>query len=450
MTEPKIQYARTSDGVNIAYWKTGAGKPLVYMPPLLSGMSKVAWEIPEFRRWYEELGKRCTLIAFDNRGSGLSERKVSELSMDSLVCDLSAVVDAAAAGEFRIFAAMDSAAVAVSYAVKNPERVSEIILLTPLPRPSRFMETPQARALLTLIDEDWDFFTETIVRYILGWSEGIKADRMAALYRESMTPEVQRALLQAELEMDVTDLLPRVSAPTLILHRRGVPNVTLDAITGVAAAIPNARLVLLEGELLPAYLGDIDATLAAIDEFISGESSSQPSVSAPAGGSLRTILFTDLVGHTEMMSRLGDSAGREVLREHERITREVLAAHGGTEVKTMGDGFMASFGSVTKAVECAIGLQRAFTKHEGEPLSVRVGLNAGEPIEEEGDLFGATVILASRIAAIAEGGEILVSDNVRSLSAGKGFLFSDRGEFVAKGFEDPVRLCEVSWREDAR
>jgi adenylate cyclase len=107
---------------------------------------------------------------------------------------------------------------------------------------------------------------------------------------------------------------------------------------------------------------------------------------------------------------------------------------------------MASFGSVAKAVECAISLQRAFAEREGEPLNVRVGLNAGEPIEEEGDLFGATVILTSRIAAKADGGEILVADTVRGLCSGKGFLFADRGEFVAKGFEEPVRIFEVSWR----
>src|SRR5437899_12694248 len=113
------------------------------------------------------------------------------------------------------------------------------------------------------------------------------------------------------------------------------------------------------------------------------------------------------------MSRLGDERGREVLREHERITREVLKANGGAEVKTMGDGFMASFGSVTKAVECAVALQRAFADHEGEPLNVRVGLNAGEPIEEERDIFGATVILAARIAAKAEGGCMLADATVR-------------------------------------
>jgi class 3 adenylate cyclase len=164
---------------------------------------------------------------------------------------------------------------------------------------------------------------------------------------------------------------------------------------------------------------------------------------------LVTVLFTDIVGHTEMMQRLGDAKGRDVLREHERITRETLKQHGGAEVKTMGDGFMASFGSVTQAMDCAIALQQAFARHTGtaaEPLHVRVGLNAGEPIAEEGDLFGSTVILASRIAARAQAGEILVSNVARELCAGKGFLFADRGETVLRGFEDPVRLYEVRWQ----
>lgn len=146
---------------------------------------------------------------------------------------------------------------------------------------------------------------------------------------------------------------------------------------------------------------------------------------------------------------MGDEQGRKVLREHEQITREILKQRGGTEVKTMGDGFMASFGSATKAVECAVALQRSFTERDGEPLSVRVGLNAGEPIEEDGDLFGATVILASRVAAQAAGGEILVTDTVRGLCTGKGFGFADRGEFVPKGFEDPVRIFSVQWLEGA-
>ncbi len=156
-----------------------------------------------------------------------------------------------------------------------------------------------------------------------------------------------------------------------------------------------------------------------------------------------------------MMQRLGDDKGRDVLREHERITRETLKAHGGAEVKTMGDGFMASFGSVTKAMDCAIALQRAFAAHSGstagpepvEGLHVRVGLNAGEPIEEDGDLFGSTVILASRIAAQAGAGEILIPEPLRHLLSGKSYVYSDRGEVALKGFDDAVRLYEVRWRE---
>jgi class 3 adenylate cyclase len=170
----------------------------------------------------------------------------------------------------------------------------------------------------------------------------------------------------------------------------------------------------------------------------------------PAVGAAVTILFTDIVGHTEMMRRLGDSLGRAVLREHERITRETLAAHGGVEVKTDGDSFMATFASTSSAVECAIALQRAFAKHAeggGEPIVVRMGLNVGEPIEEDGDFFGSAVILGARIKDQAGGGEILVPEAVRHMLAGKGFVFADRGEVVLKGFEEGVRLFEVRWRE---
>jgi class 3 adenylate cyclase len=242
---------------------------------------------------------------------------------------------------------------------------------------------------------------------------------------------------------DVTPLLSSVRAPTLVVKHTGLEYVSMDMTRRLATGIPNASMVVVEGKLTEA----VEQVQAAVDEFLGdtpGRPARLPEISRRFV--FRTVLFTDLVGHTEMMSRLGDEKGRVVLREHERITRDVLKQHGGTEVKTMGDGFMASFGSVTKAVECAIALQHAFAEREGEPLSVRVGLNAGEPIEEDGDLFGATVILASRIAANADGGEILVADTVRGLCSGKGFLFADRGEFVAKGIEEPVRVYEVSWR----
>jgi class 3 adenylate cyclase len=237
--------------------------------------------------------------------------------------------------------------------------------------------------------------------------------------------------------------------PTLVIRHTGVSWLSMESTRALVSAIPDCTMMSVEGGYLdhPGRTGRAIRDFLGLSQHPSSEAGGRPAAATAAlPSALRTVLFTDLVGHTEMMQRLGDTKGRDVLREHERITREVLRANGGTEVKTMGDGFMASFGSVTKAVECAVALQRAFAEREGEPLSVRVGLNAGEPIEEDGDLFGATVILASRIAAKAEGGEILVADTVRGLCSGKGILFADRGEFVAKGFEEPVRVYEVSWR----
>jgi class 3 adenylate cyclase len=184
-----------------------------------------------------------------------------------------------------------------------------------------------------------------------------------------------------------------------------------------------------------------------------------PAAPSPEPGAFRTILFSDVEGSTAFTQRLGDQRARELLREHERVVRECLKAHGGSEVKTMGDGFMASFGSATKALECAIAVQRAIAGWDtgvgghghapladAERLRVRIGLNAGEPITEGDDLHGTAVIAAARIAAQARGGEILASNVVRELVAGKGFLFSGRGKTVLRGFDDPVEVYEVRWQ----
>jgi len=248
-----------------------------------------------------------------------------------------------------------------------------------------------------------------------------------------------------------------VRSPTLILHRRQTPTLGAEGAEvakGLASRIPDARLALLEGASVAPWVGDEEAVLAAIDEFLGEGEKTGAGAEPPAAGAFRTILFTDVEGSTALTERLGDTKAREVLRNHERIVREALRAHGGAEVKTMGDGFMASFSSATRALECAIAMQRAFAEYNAgvgvqglAPLQIRIGLNAGEPIAEDEDLFGTAVILAARIAAKADGGEILASDVVRQLVAGKGFLFSDRGDVALRGFEDPVRLYEVRWRE---
>jgi class 3 adenylate cyclase len=253
------------------------------------------------------------------------------------------------------------------------------------------------------------------------------------------TPVLQAALLRTFYGANVTDLLDRVTMPVTVLHGRGDRLVPFAEGRSLAARLPDAEFVPIEGNTGSA-LTEGDLTLPAIRKalgVVSDEAGKQSS-------GIMTVLFTDVVGHTEMMQRLGDDRGRDVLREHERVTRETLKQHAGAEVKTMGDGFMASFGNVTTALDCAVSLQRAFWQNPN--IAIRVGINAGEPIAEDGDLFGSTVILASRICAQAGAGEILIPEPVRHLLAGKSFVYADRGEFLPKGFEDAVRLFEVRWQ----
>jgi class 3 adenylate cyclase len=276
---------------------------------------------------------------------------------------------------------------------------------------------------------------------------------VAQLIRESTTGPVCSQIIDAIFETtDVTARLGGIKVPTLVFHRMEQQLVKAAEGRRLAAEIPDAQFVPLGGDRLWIGADEEDAVYGVIDEFLAPASPAAVGPPAPAllpNAGLCAVLFTDVVGHTAIMSRLGDRRGREVLREHEVISRQTLAEFSGFEVKAMGDGFMASFASVASAMDCAVTLQRRFAdRNESatEPLHIRIGLNAGEPILEDGDLFGAMVITAARVAAKADAGEILIPDPVRHLLAGKDFVFADRGETLLKGFEDAVRLYEVSWK----
>ena len=447
--EPRIQYAKTKDGVSIAFWTLGEGTPLVHMPHIISHI-QMEWEYPECRRWYERLAQKRMLVRYDHRGLGLSDRERMDYSVDALMWELEAVVDRLGLERFDLLGLSLVGPAAIVYASRHPERVSHLILWCTYAHAPEWVQRPSTQASRAVLDKDWTTYTELLAHNVIGWSEGEPAHRFAELVREAITPEAATAAIRFSLDVDVRALLPAVRSPTLVLHRRqnALP---VDVARRLASRIPDARLALLDGESSAPYLGNTDAVLTAIDEFLGeGEEPAVAPAEPPALGAFRTVLFTDVADSTSIMRRLGDAKGRAVLREHERITREALKTHGGTEIKTMGDGFMASFSSATRALECAIAMQLAFAEHNEsaeELIRVRIGLNAGEPIAEEEDLFGTAVILAARIAAKAEGGEIFASDVVRQLVAGKGFLFADRGDVVLRGFEDPVRLYEVRWHE---
>ena len=455
MIEPRIQYVASADGTQIAYTTIGEGAPLVFAANVWGDIAMTLG--PTGFGFSESLpGSGLQFVVYDGRGSGSSDRHVTDMSLKARVADLEAVVDRLALERFALMGMIHGCCTAMAYAAKHPERVTRMAIFGAYTRGADYYATPvlrAIRALAEIAEDHWELYTLAVTNLMTQFRNPDVAARIAARYRAGMNAREYVQFITACEAIDVTDMLPLVKAPTLVMRdSTSVFTAVPEFTRRVAAAIPGAEAVTLDGggELLGSSM------VQTAFGFLRGDAPSSVLQSAvDRSASVVTVLFTDIVGHTEMMQRLGDTKGREVLREHERITREVLAKHGGTEVKTMGDGFMASFGSVTKAVECAVASQKAFDSHNTqlssdnshEPLNVRVGLNAGEPIEDAGDLFGSSVILASRIAAQANGGEILASMAVRELCSGKGFLFADLGDHDLRGFEDPVRVFEVKWKE---
>jgi class 3 adenylate cyclase len=451
-----IKYATRTDGARTAYGVMGDGPPLIFTPGWVSHL-EVFDETVDGRAFASRLAERHTLVMYDRHGCGLSDRDRTDFSADDDVRDLEAVIDALGADQIRFFSYSAGGPPTIKFAAENPERVERIAFfgtsaggrkLTP-------EQLAMSTAVIALVRAHWGMGSKALTEVMTGTFAGSAVspelvEQFDRFQRIAATGEIAASLM--ENPNDVRELVPLLTMPTIALHRRDDQIIPFEEARKLAMLLPNGRLVPLEGNNHIAWAGDRDSLLDPVLSFFSeGDAAPANTVSTPPVASgVRTVLFTDIVGHTEMMRRLGDAKGREVLREHERITRELLKEYAGAEVKTMGDGFMASFGSVTKAMDCAIALQRAFAVHTAsmpEPLHVRVGLNAGEPIEEEGDLFGSTVILASRIAAKAGAGEILIPEPLRHLLDGKNYLYADRGETVLKGFEDAMRLYEVRWRE---
>ena len=443
--EQEIRFCTTSDGVRIAYATVGDGPPLVWAYSWVTHL-EIDWSNPASRKFLESLAKNHLLIRFDKRGTGLSDRDVTDISRSARLLDLEAVVEAVGVDRFALIGESESGPTAIEYAVRHPSRVSHLILYGSFHKQRPPEEV--IRPLIALIRSEWGIGSAALTSVFVPSGEATKAAFFTELQKRAASGEMAARMLEENVGLDITHLLSEVKTPTLVVHRRDDRTVPVELGREMASLIPGARLATLEGDVHPPYWGDTRKILEVIAEFLGDDLPYTETDTAQ--GALKAVLFTDIEGSTALTERLGDENARELLREHERITREALNAHGGSEVKTMGDGFMASFGSAQKALECAISLQQAFAARNeaaDEPISVRIGLNAGEPIEEDGDLFGATVNLAARIAARAAGSEILVADTVRGLCSGKGFLFADRGETALRGFEDPVRLYEVRWQE---
>jgi class 3 adenylate cyclase len=455
--EQQIRFCTTSDGVRIAYAAVGEG------PPVVRSLGWFTHLEFEWQMWSSEIAafaRNHLYVRYDGRGMGLSDRDVDDFSLDAGVRDLEAVIDALELRRCALLAWSEGGPTAIAYAVRHPERVSRLILYGSFAR-SPLADTEGGQQTLgaarTLILQGWGSdvpaFRQLFTGFFIPDADADAIRWFNELQRVSTSAENAAATVSAISQIDVTDLLPKVSTPTLVIHRRGDAAVPFERGRELAARIPRARFLPLEGRNHAFLEGEPELAQYndAIEDFLAEDRKpakrKSPKVAVPSG--LVTILFTDMEGSTTLTQRLGDAKAQEALHTHNTIVRDSLKVHEGSEIKHTGDGIMASFGSARRALESAIAIQRAFASHNADnpnaQVRVRVGLNAGEPVAEEEDLFGTAVQLAARVCAQAEPGQILAADVVQQLAAGKGCVFADKGETTLKGFENPVRLHEVVW-----
>jgi class 3 adenylate cyclase len=435
--EPQVQYTLTSDGVSIAFWRVGAGPPVIDMgqPPVTH--VEMECRVAPMWAWYERFIRHHQFTRFDTRGLGLSERHVDEYSLDTIIRDLEAVADAAAANmSFTLMGAINSSPAAIAYAAKHPERVDRLILWCPYSVGTEFYDIPGTNALRDMIDADWHMFTETASRSRFSWQADDHAREIAALWRATATRSVMKMLMNSLRTVDVTPLLADVRAPTLVIHRidRG------EAVaTRIVDGIPHAELVLLPGGSAAPYLDDADDVWRVIARFLGDP----VDASAHERSGTAIILFADIVDSMRITERIGDAAFRERARALDERMRVLIRDADGTPVegKLLGDGVLAVFTSARHAIDAALSCARAGADFG---LQLHLGIHAGDVIRERDNVFGGAVNIASRISALSAPDEVLVSATVRDLArTSAGVTFEDRGAHALKGIDDPVRVFAV-------
>ena len=283
---PRITYARSADGVSLAFTVAGDGPALVFVPWVPFSNLRMEWQNTFLSAIFEQLARRLTVIHYDGRGTGHSQRDVTDLSLDAMVADLEAVIGQVGAAEVSLLGQYNSCPHAIAYAARHPERVRRMALFGGSGRGWSAMSAKQTQALLSLIEQDWDLFADTAAHQWLGWSAGETGRATADAIREAVTPQIARATLQAASAADVTDQLPRVAAPTLVLHRRDMAQIPIDVPRALAEGLPRGRLVVLDGVQPTLFTEDPDAVVTMLmDFFCDGiEPPGEPAPAGPAAG----------------------------------------------------------------------------------------------------------------------------------------------------------------------
>jgi class 3 adenylate cyclase len=429
--------------VNIAYQVFGEGPfDLLFAPGFISHL-EAAWEVPGLTRLFNGLASFARIITFDKRGTGLSDRPGGCPTFEERMDDVRTVMDAAGCDRAGLYGVSEGGPMCMLFAATYPDRVSSLALYGSAPCFRQTDDWPWAAsadvqdAFLDRVEQSWGE-GRVLPLFIDGLVDDERDRGTVARYeRYSASPGAARSLLAMNFGIDIRGVLPAIRVPTLVVHRTGDPMVPIGAARYLAEQIPAATLLELPGEFhLSLRRGALHEVGGAVEELFTGARHDYE-----ADRVLATVLFTDIVGSTQLASDLGDRRWRELLDQHDRSVRRAITRFQGREIKTTGDGFLSTFDGPARAIRCA----RAVTDAAAElDLGVRSGLHTGECEVRGDDLAGLAVHIGSRVASLARPGEVLVSSTVKDLVIGSDFRFDDRGEHELKGVSGAWRLYAVA------
>jgi len=427
--EPRIQYAKTSDGVSIAYEVLGEGpRDLVFVPGIVSHV-EFFHELPGYTDFLRGLAAFARVIVFDKRGNGLSDRILGAPSLEERMDDIRAVMEAVGSERAALLGVSEGGPLSLIFAATYPERVDAVVLY------ETFAFWPSGDTIRDIGD--------AMVKL---WGTGASLRLMArtrefdpqlqALWaraeRLSISPGGVRPLWELAADIDVRAVLPTVRAPCLVIH---AASGLVEQSRYLAEHLADARVVALDGADHYPWFGDIDAVVSEVQEFLTGM---RPAPEADRV--LATVLFTDIVGSTARAAQLGDRRWRDLLDRYYSLGRKELARFRGREVKTTGDGFLATFDGPARGIRCACAINDSVGQLG---ITIRAGLHTGECEVMGEDVGGIAVHIGARVAAKAAAGEVLVSSTVKDLVAGSGLEFAERGSHRLKGVPEEWRLYAV-------
>ena len=440
MAAPVTRYARSGE-VHLAYQVIGDGPRDVVLSLDWASHLEVLWEQPFVQELLTALARFSRVLWFDMRGVGLSDALAAPAAPEDWMDDVAAVMDAAGSEHASVIAHGHAVQMALMSAATHPDRIDSLVLVNGFARFSRAEDYPAgvpaeaANAVLDQVGETWG---SGRMSALLGPSVA-SAPGMTEWYgrleRFAASPGTALARMRAILELDVREVLPLVTAPTLVIQNLGDVYVRAGHGRYLAEHIRDATL--LERDSADHWPVPDPDLLAAIEEFITGTRVAEAEVDRI----LTTVLFIDVVGSTEHVSELGDRRWQTLLDQFVAVVQRELLTHRGVLIERAGDGILATFDGPARAIRCAWGIRDSLRR---SGLEVRSGLHTGEVTQRNSDVAGLAVHIGARVSAAAAPGEVLVTRTVRDLVAGSGIEFADRGLYALKGVEDPWELYATS------